>query len=59
MRDEVIRILDRTALIGMALGVLLLLSPWGAWSFRAGFFAMLVFTILHIVTSHLVKPEEP
>ena len=51
--------LDRIALIGLALSMLLLLMPWGAWSFRIGFFATLFFTILHIVTSHLVKPEEP
>jgi len=49
------KLLDRLALAGMALGVGLILQPWWAGGFRAGFFATLVFTLLHIVTSHLSK----
>jgi hypothetical protein len=55
----VVRTLDRLALTGMVAGLLLLLSPWGNWPFRAGFLLVLVATVLHIVTSHLIKPEAP
>jgi hypothetical protein len=55
----VLRLLDRLALASMVAGLLLLLSPWGAWPFRTGFLIVLGATVLHIVTSHLVKPEAP
>lgn len=46
------RLLDRLALAGMAVGTLLILQPWWAVGFRAGFFVLLVSTVLYIVTSH-------
>lgn len=51
------RVLDILALSGMALGLALILQPWWAAGLRCGFFVTLVFTLLHIVTSHLPKPE--
>ena len=53
------RTCDRLALAGMALGMLLLLAPWGRWPFRTGFFVTLAATAAHIVTSHLTRPDEP
>ena len=53
-----IRVLDKIAIGGMILGVGLILQPFFSWGIRVGFFATLGFTVLHIVTSHLVKPEE-
>lgn len=49
---------DLVARIGLAAGVTLLLQPWWAEGFRYGFFVTAFFTLLHIVTSHLVHPEE-
>ena len=47
------KVLDITALVGMGLGMLLILQPWWAGGFRLGFFTTLVFTIMHIFTSHM------
>jgi hypothetical protein len=47
------------ALAGIASGIGLILQPWWEGGFRAGFFVTIVFTILHIVVSHLSKPEAP
>ena len=52
-----IRILNGIALAGMALGIGAILQPWWDGGFRTGFFATIVFTVLHIVTSHIGKPE--
>ena len=49
-----IRTLDRIAQVGMGLGVALMLQPWWREGLRYGFFSTALFTILHIVTSHLV-----
>ena len=51
-------IFDRLAQIGMALGIAIIFQPWWTGGLRVGFFATLVYTILHIITSHLVVPEE-
>ena len=53
----VIRILNLIALAGMALGIGTILQPWWRGGFRTGFFATIVFTVLHIVASHMGKPE--
>jgi hypothetical protein len=50
----VIRLLDKLAQIGMALGVALMLQPWWGEGLRWGFFATALCTLLHILTSHLV-----
>lgn len=49
--------LDYAAVAGMALGVAAILQPWWGSGLRVGFFATLGFTVLHIVTSHVHKPE--
>ena len=46
--------LDRAARVGLVLGVGLMLQPWWQSGLRWGFFATAGFTLLHIVTSHLV-----
>lgn len=53
-----IRVLNLAALTGMGLGMGLILQPWWAGGFRTGFFATVVFTVLHIVASHLNEPEQ-
>ena len=52
-----IKILDILARVGIAGSIGLILQPWWAGGFRYGFFATLAFTILHITTLHLIKPE--
>jgi len=47
-------ILDRIALIGMLLGVSFIIQPWWSEGLRVGFFVTLIFTVLHIITSHRV-----
>ncbi len=51
------RILDILALAGMGFGMALILQPWWPGGFRWGFFLSLAFTILHIFTSHMNRPE--
>ncbi|MDP6051885.1 MAG: hypothetical protein QF879_06010 [Candidatus Latescibacteria bacterium] len=48
-------ILDRIALIGMLLGVSFIIQPWWNEGLRVGFFVTLIFTVLHIITSHRVS----
>jgi hypothetical protein len=45
--------LDRGSLAGIALGVALIVQPWWAEGFRAGFFVTLAATALQVVASHL------
>jgi hypothetical protein len=52
-----ITICDRLAQIGMAVGIGLIFQPWWSGGLKTGFFLTLVFTILHIVTSHLIVPQ--
>lgn len=52
-----VRLLDIVARTGLALGVGAMLQPWWADGFQWGFFATILFTLLHIVTSHLVEEE--
>ncbi len=52
MKPEPLRQLDRLAISGMMLSVVIMLQPWWAGGLRAGFFGSLVFTLLHIYTSH-------
>ena len=52
MKPKPLRKLDRLALSGMIVSVAVLLQPWWAGGVRAGFFGSLVFTLLHIYTSH-------
>ncbi|MBN1675837.1 MAG: hypothetical protein JXR37_32635 [Kiritimatiellae bacterium] len=54
---RLIRRLDILALAGMAGGIGLIIQPWWAGGFRVGFFATLLFTVLHIVTSHVNGSE--
>ncbi len=49
-----IRLLDKIARVGMALGVALMLQPWWQGGLRCGFFATAFCTLLNILTSHLV-----
>jgi len=52
-----VKLLDRAALAGIALGFALVFLPWGG-TLRAGFCVTVLATILHIITSHLEMPEE-
>jgi len=52
-----IRTLNRIALVGIGLGIGVILQPWWAAGFRIGFFATILFTVLHIITAHIGKPE--
>ena len=45
--------LDRLARAGMIIGGGAMLQPWGQEGLRYGFFATAIFTVLHIVTSHM------
>ncbi len=53
----VVKLVDRSALGGIALGFLLVFQPWGG-TLRSGFFVTAFATILHIVTSHMEIPDE-
>jgi hypothetical protein len=46
------RALDLVAWIGMVVAVGVMLQPWWDDGLRYGFFATLLFTVLHIFTSH-------
>lgn len=50
------RRLDQAAIAGIALGFGFLMQPWWGQGLRTGFFLTLFATILHVVTSHLVRP---
>ncbi len=43
-----IRLLDKLSLIAMASGVGMMLQPWWAEGFRAGFFVTLIGTVLQV-----------
>jgi len=47
---------EKLALLGLALGVVLMLQPWWAGGMRAGFFLTLASVVAQIVCSHL--PEK-
>ena len=49
--------LDKSSLVGMALGVALMLQPWWEGGFHLGFFMTLNCTVLQIVAAHL--PARP
>ena len=49
---------DLVARVGLAAGVAFLLQPWWAEGFRYGFFVTILFTVAHIITSHLVHGKE-
>jgi len=51
------RWLDKSAQVGMLLGIALLLQPWWRQGFRWGFFCTAVFTVLHIATSHMQSDD--
>ena len=48
---------DRASLAGMAAGLGLMLFLPAAWSFRAGFFVVLVSTAAQILFAHLLADE--
>jgi hypothetical protein len=48
---------DRLTLAGMALGVALMLQPWWASGFSAGFFITLVSTTAQIAVAHRAPPD--
>lgn len=50
--------LDRAALTGLIASFSLYIQPVWAGGLRVGFYATMVFTIFHIVTSHMTMPEE-
>jgi hypothetical protein len=52
------RLLDWIAIAGMLLGIGMALCAWWDWALRLGFFVTLAFTVVHIVTSHIVQPAE-
>ena len=56
-KATVYRWLDVSALGGLGLGAALVLQPWWAGGFYVGFIVAGVFTLLHVVTMHLKKPE--
>lgn len=49
-----LRVLDLITIMGMITGILLLVQPWWQGGFRVGFFTTLGFTILQVITSHLL-----
>jgi len=53
------RWMEKLGLAGMAAGTAMMLQPWRAWGFRAGFFVVAAGTLLYIVASHAVRPEGP
>ncbi len=57
-RARVIRWLDRAALSGIALGFVLVFQPFAGGTLRSGFFVTAFATVLHIVTSHINRPED-
>lgn len=56
-RGNTVRVLDRLTLIGIGLGLALVLQPWWAVGFRAGFFFTIAAVLAQIVTSHLRSEE--
>jgi hypothetical protein len=44
---------DRSSLVGLGLGLVLLCAVDAGWAFRVGFFVVLVSTVAQIVFSHL------
>jgi hypothetical protein len=54
-----IRRLDISAIMGMALGIAMILQPWWGDGLRYGFFVTLFFAVLHTLTSHLSQPPTP
>ena len=52
----IVKLLDRAAVAGIALGFLLVFQPWGG-TLRSGFFVTFLATVLHVVTSHMEIPE--
>jgi hypothetical protein len=48
-------ILDRIALLGLLVGVAIIIQPWWHDGLRTGFFVTIIFTVLHIITSHRVS----
>ena len=48
---------DRVARIGMGFGIGLIFQPWLSWGLRVGFLMTLLFTVTHIITSHLLMPD--
>ena len=51
--------LDKIAQGGMLAGVFGMLQPWWKQGLRYGFFATAMFTVLHIVTSHMDLTRGP
>jgi hypothetical protein len=58
MRQRTIRRLDRLTLAGIAAGLALVLQPWWAAGFRAGFFVAIAAVLGQIATSHLLWEED-
>jgi len=52
------KFLAKMALAGIAGSFAVVLQPWWAGGFRVGFFAALIFTLLHIVIGHAGSSEE-
>jgi len=52
-----IKWLDRLALAGIATGIALILWPSEKGLLRLGFFVTAAFTVLHVVTSHIVATK--
>jgi hypothetical protein len=58
MKARTIRRLDRLTLAGIAAGLALVLHPWWAAGFRAGFFVVMAAVLGQIATSHLLAEED-
>ncbi len=52
-----VRTLDRLSLWGIAASIGVMVQPVWPAGFRVGFFCALVFTVLQIVTAHLVEDD--
>jgi hypothetical protein len=52
------RLLDRATLISVALGLCVMLQPWWAGGFRAGFWITLAATLAQTVAAHLAARED-
>ncbi len=53
-----IGLIEKTSLAAMAAGLALILQPWWAGGFRAGFFVVAFATLAYIVFSHLRRRED-
>ena len=51
-------LLDKIAQIGIGVGIVVIFQPFWDGGLKVGFFATLLATLLHVVTSHLIIPGD-